>query len=67
MNISTTIWTAIIDHGDGSHGVRHFPSEEALRSCLELDEYDCSPKYEIPVEVQSRIIDLSDFTLNIKA
>lgn len=55
------VWTAIIDRGDGSHGVRIFPSEEVLREKLQLDEEDFQPGYGIPVEVDFCYIDLDDY------
>lgn len=70
MNIR--VWIAITDNGDGSHNARLYPSEEHLRTDIQLDEYDFSPKldeydfspnWDIPVEIVSRVIDENEYPI----
>lgn len=60
------IWTATVDNGDGSSSVFMYPTEEALRAGLHLDEddfahYDVGTddewQDEVPVQVDWNVLD----------
>lgn len=52
------VYAAIVDHGDGSHGVSLFLSEQELRDKLQLDDDDFAPGYDVPVEIDYDDIEL---------
>ena len=63
------IWTATVDNGDGSSSVFMYPTEEALRNDLHLDEDDFAHygvgtddewQDEVPTEVDFTIFDATN-------
>lgn len=55
------VWIAIDDMGDGSKTARLFPSLEMMKEKMGLDEDLFQEGWDIPVEVDSRIIEVDDF------
>ena len=54
------IWKQIVDLGDGSHATNIFPSREAAYEGYDEEGF-CLICPEVPIEVESEILDVADF------
>lgn len=57
------VWISVTDSDDGSHNARLYPTEAHLRTELQLDQDDFSPKYDVPVEIFNRVIDVNEYLM----